>query len=54
LNEFSLLCVLNQIGAFMDWGMEKYYVPFKERRPMEKLLGVPLHGRENQSFGGFQ
>jgi predicted RNA-binding protein (virulence factor B family) len=47
----------NQIGAFMDWGMEKgILVPFKEQaRPMEKtLLSVPLYGRENQSFGGFQ
>jgi predicted RNA-binding protein (virulence factor B family) len=40
LNEFSLLRVnyINQIGAFMDWGMEKdILVPFKEQaRPMEK------------------
>ena len=40
LNEFELLRVnyTNQIGAFMDWGMEKdILVPFKEQaRPMEK------------------
>ena len=40
LNEFSLLRVnyINQIGAFMDWGMEKdILVPFKEQaRPMEQ------------------
>jgi uncharacterized protein len=40
LNEFGLLRVnyVNQIGAFMDWGMEKdILVPFKEQaRPMEK------------------
>lgn len=40
LNEFALLRVnyINQIGAFMDWGMEKdILVPFKEQaRPMEK------------------
>lgn len=40
LNEFSLLRVnyTNQVGAFMDWGMEKdILVPFKEQaRPMEK------------------
>jgi predicted RNA-binding protein (virulence factor B family) len=40
LNEFALLRVnyVNQIGAFMDWGMEKdILVPFKEQaRPMEK------------------
>ena len=40
LNEFALLRVnyFNQIGAFMDWGMEKdILVPFKEQaRPMEK------------------
>lgn len=40
LNEFGLLRVnyTNQIGAFMDWGMEKdILVPFKEQaRPMEK------------------
>jgi uncharacterized protein len=40
LNEFSLLRVnyVNQVGAFMDWGMEKdILVPFKEQaRPMEK------------------
>ena len=40
LNEFALLKVnyVNQIGAFMDWGMEKdILVPFKEQaRPMEK------------------
>jgi len=39
-NEFALLRVnyVNQIGAFMDWGMEKdILVPFKEQaRPMEK------------------
>jgi hypothetical protein len=26
----------------MDWGMEKFYVPFKERRPMEKRYLVYL------------
>jgi len=40
LNEFALLRVnyVNQIGAFMDWGMEKdILVPFREQaRPMEK------------------
>ena len=40
LNEFALLRVnyVNQIGAFMNWGMEKdILVPFKEQaRPMEK------------------
>ena len=40
LNEFSLLRVnyVNNIGAFLDWGMEKdILVPFKEQaRPMEK------------------
>ena len=40
LNEFALLRVnyVNQIGAFMDWGMEKdILIPFKEQaRPMEK------------------
>ncbi len=39
-NEFALLRVnyVNQVGAFMDWGMEKdILVPFKEQaRPMEK------------------
>jgi uncharacterized protein len=40
LNEFALLRVnyTNNVGAFMDWGMEKdILVPFKEQaRPMEK------------------
>ncbi|MDG2432415.1 S1-like domain-containing RNA-binding protein [Flavobacterium sp.] len=40
LNEFALLRVnyVNQVGAFMEWGMEKdILVPFKEQaRPMEK------------------
>ena len=40
LNEFALLRVnyVNQIGAFLNWGMEKdILVPFKEQaRPMEK------------------
>jgi len=40
LNEFALLRVnyVNQIGAFMDWGLEKdLLVPFREQaRPMEK------------------
>ena len=40
LNEFALLRVnyINQVGAFMDWGMEKdILVPFKgQARPMEK------------------
>ena len=40
LNEFALLRVnyVNQVGAFMDWGMEKdILVPFREQaRPMEK------------------
>ena len=40
LNKFALLRVnyVNQVGAFMDWGMEKdILVPFKEQaRPMEK------------------
>lgn len=40
LNEFALLRVnyVNQIGAFLDWGMEKdILAPFREQaRPMEK------------------
>jgi len=40
LNEFALLRVnyVNNIGAFLDWGLEKdILVPFKEQaRPMEK------------------
>ena len=40
LNEFALLRInyINNVGAFMDWGMEKdILVPFKEQaRPMEK------------------
>ncbi|HEU4496167.1 MAG TPA: S1-like domain-containing RNA-binding protein [Flavobacterium sp.] len=40
LNEFALLRVnyVNQIGAFLDWGLEKdILVPFKEQaRPMEQ------------------
>lgn len=40
LNEFALLRVnyVNNVGAFLDWGMEKdILVPFKEQaRPMEK------------------
>lgn len=40
LNEFAFLRVnyINQVGAFMDWGMEKdILVPFREQaRPMEK------------------
>ncbi len=40
LNEFSLLRVnyVNQLGAFLNWGMEKdLFVPFKEQaRPMEQ------------------
>ncbi len=40
LNEFALLRVnyVNQVGAFLDWGLEKdILVPFKEQaRPMEK------------------
>jgi predicted RNA-binding protein (virulence factor B family) len=40
LNEFALLRVnyVNQVGAFLDWGMEKdILVPFKEQaRSMEK------------------
>ena len=40
LNEFALLRVsyVNQVGAFLDWGMEKdILVPFKEQaRPMEQ------------------
>ncbi|TPD71153.1 CvfB family protein [Flavobacterium microcysteis] len=40
LNEFALLRVnyINNVGAFMDWGLEKdVLVPFKEQaRPMEK------------------
>jgi predicted RNA-binding protein (virulence factor B family) len=40
VNEFALLRVnyINQVGAFMDWGMEKdILVPFKEQAlPMEK------------------
>jgi uncharacterized protein len=40
VNEFALLRVnyVNNVGAFLDWGMEKdILVPFKEQaRPMEK------------------
>ncbi|HEX8563385.1 MAG TPA: S1-like domain-containing RNA-binding protein [Flavobacterium sp.] len=40
LNEFALLRVnyVNQVGAFLDWGLEKdILVPFREQaRPMEK------------------
>ena len=40
LNQFALLRVnyINQVGAFMDWGLEKdILVPYKEQaRPMEK------------------
>jgi hypothetical protein len=40
LNQFALLRVnyVNQVGAFLDWGMEKdILVPYKEQaRPMEK------------------
>ena len=56
LNEFALLRVnyTNQIGAFMDWGMEKdILVPFKEQaRPMEKgkryLVYLYLDKRTNR------
>jgi hypothetical protein len=30
------LCDLNQIGAFMDWGMEKIFWFKEQARPMEK------------------
>lgn len=47
LNEFALLRVnyINNIGAFMDWGMEKdILVPFKEQaRPMEKGKRYLVH-----------
>lgn len=49
LNEFALLRVnyVNQIGAFLDWGLEKdILVPFREQaRPMEqgKRYLVHLH-----------
>lgn len=47
LNEFALLRVnyVNQVGAFMDWGMEKdILVPFKEQaRPMEKGKRYLVH-----------
>ena len=47
LNEFALLRVnyTNNIGAFMDWGMEKdILVPFKEQaRPMEKGKRYLVH-----------
>lgn len=40
LNEFALLRVnhVNNVGAFLDWGLEKdIFVPFREQaRPMEK------------------
>lgn len=40
LNEFALLqaVVVNEIGAFLDWGLEKHlFVPFKEQaRKMEQ------------------
>ncbi len=40
LNEFALLRVnyINNVGAFLDWGLEKdLFVPFREQaRPMEK------------------
>lgn len=60
LNEFALLRVnyVNQVGAFMDWGMEKdILVPFKEQaRPMEKgkRYLVYLYMDENESFSCFK
>lgn len=56
LNEFALLRVnyINQVGAFMDWGMEKdILVPFKEQaRPMEKgkryLVYLYMDGKTNR------
>ena len=47
LNEFALLRVnyVNNVGAFLDWGMEKdILVPFKEQaRPMEQGKRYLVH-----------
>lgn len=47
LNEFAYLrCkVVNEIGAFMDWGLEKQlFVPFKEQaRPMKEGNGYIVY-----------
>lgn len=59
LNEFALLRVnyVNQVGAFMDWGMEKdLFVPFKEQaRPMEKgkryLIYMYIDAKTNRLVG---
>jgi predicted RNA-binding protein (virulence factor B family) len=45
LNEFALLRVnyVNQVGAFMDWGMEKdILVPYKGKG--QTLFGLPIYG----------
>jgi hypothetical protein len=47
LNDFALLRVnyTNQLGAFLDWGLEKdLFVPFKEQaRPMEQGKRYLVH-----------
>lgn len=47
LNEFAYLrcMVVNEIGAFMDWGLEKQlFVPFKEQaRPMKEGNGYIVY-----------
>ncbi len=59
LNNFALLRVnhINQVGAFLDWGLEKdIFVPFKEQaRPMEKgkryLIYLYLDPKTNRLVG---
>ncbi len=59
LNEFALLRVnhINQVGAFLDWGLEKdIFVPFKEQaRPMEKgkryLIYLYMDPKTNRLVG---
>jgi uncharacterized protein len=59
LNEFALLRVnyVNQVGAFMNWGMEKdLFVPFKEQaRTMEQgkryLIYMYLDEKTNRLVG---
>jgi uncharacterized protein len=59
LHEFALLRVnhVNQVGAFLDWGLEKdIFVPFKEQaRPMEKgkryLIYLYIDPKTNRLVG---
>ncbi len=59
LHEFALLRVnhINQVGAFLDWGLEKdIFVPFKEQaRPMEKgkryLIYLYIDPKTNRLVG---